>query len=156
MSGNKYFTGYTGVSRIFENIANVGTVSNGNIDIDYYTLGNGVVYGNMSGATSNIRVRIANIPYGTTIASSSFASVSITAILIIPANQAPYIANQYSVSTGAINTTMSVPYFSGGNSSVTLASTSSTSAQYLVQQFNLVFTGTSTPVVFTNVIWMQP
>jgi hypothetical protein len=155
VSGNKYLTGTTGVNRLYENMGNLTTVigNNGNIVIDYNTVGNGVVYGNMSGVVGNMRLTLSNIPYSTIIPTGSFSSVSITAILFIPSSQAAYIANTVTVSSsGTASSTVITPLSSGGLSNISLPTLGT--ARYLVQQFNVIFPGTSTPIIFTNVLWM--
>jgi hypothetical protein len=114
----------------------------------------------MASLGKNYTIFISNIPYGTSpaaITTGSFSSLTFTTIVRIPASQAFYYANIANISTGARSTGVTVtPVASGGLSAITVPTSTFTTTGYLVQQFNVIFPGSSTtPIVFTNVLWMS-
>jgi hypothetical protein len=157
MAGNKYFTGVTGINRLFENIGNLGAMVamlNGNIVVDCGLQSNSVIYCDMSGVTQNYRLFLSNIPYGSSgaIPNNSFSSLTFTTIVNIPTTQTTYYwANSANIRIVGGSDSTVTPVSSGGLSNIAAPTTA---PKYLVQQFNIVFPGSSTPIIFTNVLWM--
>jgi hypothetical protein len=169
MNGNKTFLSYTGLSKIYERITSLSSgtginqidISAANIRLDYNTIANTVIYANISsnisGTGANLRVSLINVPYSSSlIANGEFCSLSFTLILIVPVNRTASFANSIMVSTTNNPAGSATPLnFPGGASSTSIAipANSGLNNRFVIQQFNMVFPGSSTPFVFTNVVW---
>jgi hypothetical protein len=155
VTGNKTFSGTIGVSHLYESIGNLGSYTGARpeISMDYYLQGNSLLVASNNNITSNMIFSITNIPYGgSTPIVPSHISYSFTLIL---RGSPTFFCNTVNIRTiNSDGTSSSVtslpPISSGGLTNVTIASGATTT----VQQFNIIFIGSATPVVFTNLLSM--
>jgi hypothetical protein len=155
VTGNKTFTGTIGVNHLYESIGNLGSYSGSRpeISMDYYLQGNSLLVASNNNITGNMIFSISNIPYGGT-GTTVPSHVSYSFTLILRGNPTVF-CNMVNIRTldpqgGSVSTNSITPISSGGLTNVTIASGATTT----VQQFNVIFLGSSTPVVFTNLLSM--
>jgi hypothetical protein len=123
------------LSRYRENMSNVAISAN-TITCNYTTNANAVIFASPT-TTANLTLNVQNVP----VPSTNFGAYSLSVFL-------PVSTYKVCVSNVVVNSANVVPISSGGFSNITI----NQNATYTLQQFNIMFIGSSTPIVITNLV----
>jgi hypothetical protein len=141
LNGNTFSNSLFDLSKVSEKISVASPGVNGNIALSY-TTANAIIYATLPvTATANFSMSVSNLPVPSDVA-NTYCSYSLT--LLLNVTNAKKIAN-----VAVINGSSYTPISSGG----TLSSyTVDAGASLVLQQFNIMYLGSSTPRVVTNIL----
>jgi hypothetical protein len=123
------------LSQYGENMSNVA-ISSTTINCNYTTNANSVIYASPT-STANLTLSLQNVP----VPGTYYGSYTVSVLL-------PVSSYKVCVSNTTVNGTTIIPISSGGFTNISI----NQNATYVLQQFNIIFTGTAVPIIITNLI----